>query len=239
MGIPYHIAIIIDGNGRWAKQRHLDRYFGHREGIKRIKEIVKASKDFGIKILTIFAFSTENWDRPKKEIRFLFSYLDRFLEDYKKELMKEDMKLNVIGRRDRIPLNIIKKIEKIEELTNNNKSFILNVALDYGGKWDILNAVNKLMEDVKENNLSLKEVDENLFRRYLSLKDLPDVDLLIRTSGEQRISNFLLWNLAYSELYFPKVYWPDFDKEELKKAIEEYSKRERRFGKIEDEKKNI
>jgi len=239
MDIPYHIAIIMDGNGRWAKQRHLDRYFGHREGIKKIKEIVKASKDFGIKILTIFAFSTENWNRPKKEIRFLFSYLDRFLEDYKKELMKEDMKLNVIGRRDRIPLNIIKKIEKIEELTNNNKSFILNVALDYGGKWDILNAVNKLMEDVKENNLSLKEVDENLFRRYLSLKDLPDVDLLIRTSGEQRISNFLLWNLAYSELYFPKVYWPDFDKEELKKAIEEYSKRERRFGKIEDEKKNI
>jgi len=238
MDIPYHVAIIMDGNGRWARQRNLDRYFGHKEGIKRIKEIVRAAKDLGIKILTIFAFSTENWNRPKKEIRFLFSYLNKFLEDYKKELMKEDIKLNVIGRRDRIPLNIIKKIEKLEKLTDNNKSFILNVALDYGGKWDILNAVNKLMRDIKEKNLSSDNIDEDFFRKYLSLKDLPDVDLLIRTSGEQRISNFLLWNLAYSELYFPKVYWPDFDKEELRKAIEEYSERERRFGKIEDEKKD-
>jgi undecaprenyl diphosphate synthase len=224
--IPYHVAIIMDGNGRWAKERGLSRTTGHREGIKRIKEIVKEAKKIGIKILTIFAFSTENWNRPKKEIDFLFSYLNDFLDNYKKELMREDIKLRVIGRRDRIKKKIIKKIEEIEKLTKNNKGFIFNIALDYGGRWDIVEAARKILKEGEK----LEEINEDDFKNYLSLGNLPDPDLLIRTSGEQRISNFLLWHLAYTEFYFPKVWWPDFDKKELKKAVEVYSQRERRFG---------
>jgi undecaprenyl diphosphate synthase len=227
---PYHLAIIMDGNGRWARERGLPRTAGHREGIKRIKEIVREAKKIGIRILTVFAFSTENWNRPKKEIDFLFSYLNNFLDNYKKELMKEDIKLNIIGRRDRIKKTIIKKIEEVENLTKNNKSFIFNIALDYGGRWDIVEAARKMLLDIKKRKV--EKIDEENFKSYLSLGNLPDPDLLIRTSGEQRISNFLLWNLAYTEFYFPKVWWPDFDKEELRKAIEVYSQRERRFGRI-------
>jgi undecaprenyl diphosphate synthase len=232
MKIPYHVAIIMDGNGRWAKNRGLPRMAGHRAGIKRIKEIVREAKKIGIKILTIFAFSTENWNRPKKEVDFLFSYLNNFLDNYRKELMKEDIKLNVIGRRGRIKKSIIKKIEEVERLTKNNKSFIFNIALDYGGRWDIVEAAKKIIKDCRSQKLKETEIDEEVFGKYLSLNNLPDPDLLIRTSGEQRISNFLLWNLAYTEFYFPKTYWPDFDKKELEKAVEVYSKRERRFGRI-------
>lgn len=228
--VPYHLAIIMDGNGRWARERGLPRTAGHREGIKRIKEIVREAKKIGIRILTVFAFSTENWNRPKREIEFLFSYLNNFLDNYKKELIKEDIKLNIIGRRDRIKKTIIKKIEEVENLTKNNKSFIFNIALDYGGRWDIVEAARKMLLDIKKKKV--EKIDEENFKSYLSLGNLPDPDLLIRTSGEQRISNFLLWNLAYTEFYFPKVWWPDFDKEELRKAIEVYSQRERRFGRI-------
>ena len=228
--VPYHLAIIMDGNGRWARERGLPRTAGHREGIKRIKEIVREVKKIGIRILTVFAFSTENWNRPKREIEFLFSYLNNFLDNYKKELIKEDIKLNIIGRRDRIKKTIIKKIEEVENLTKNNKSFIFNIALDYGGRWDIVEAARKMLLDIKKKKV--EKIDEENFKSYLSLGNLPDPDLLIRTSGEQRISNFLLWNLAYTEFYFPKVWWPDFDKEELRKAIEVYSQRERRFGRI-------
>ncbi|MCM8819232.1 MAG: isoprenyl transferase [Candidatus Omnitrophica bacterium] len=230
--IPQHIAIIMDGNGRWATARKLARTAGHKEGIKRVKDIVRAAKKLGVKILTLFAFSTENWNRPKSEINLLFSYLNNFLKTYKKELMKENIKLKVIGRRDRISENIIKKIEELEKLTATNNDFLLNIALDYGGRWDIVNATKKIISDIQQNKISVDMIDENFFSRYLSINDLPDPDLLIRTSGEERISNFLLWNLAYSELYFPKVYWPDFDEKQLKKAIEVYSKRERRYGAI-------
>ncbi len=222
----------MDGNGRWAKSRNLPRTAGHRKGVERIKEVVREAKKIGVKILTIFAFSTENWDRPRPEIRFLFSYLDNFLERYKKELMDDDIKLRIIGRRDRINEKLIRKIEEMEVLTGNNKSFIFNVALDYGGRWDIVAAAKKMAVDFSRKERDEEAITENSFSGYLALGGIPDPDLLIRTSGEQRVSNFLIWNLAYSEFYFTPTFWPDFDKEQLFKAIEAYSDRERRYGQI-------
>jgi len=184
-----------------------------------------------VKVFTIFAFSTENWNRPQKEINFLFSYLGRFLDKHKQTLVKEDTRLRVIGRRDRIDKSIIKKIEDVEALTKGCKSFIFNVALDYGGRWDVANAVKKIIRDYEHKAIANKDINENTFAKYLSLDNIADPDLLIRTSGEQRISNFLIWNLAYSEFYFTPTFWPDFDKKELRKAIKTYSQRERRFGK--------
>ena len=234
MGIPYHVAIIMDGNGRWAKKRKLPRTAGHHQGIKRIKEIIREAQKIGMRALTIFAFSTENWNRPKKEIKFLFSYLHDFLDNYKKEFMKNGIRLKVIGRRDRINGQIIRKIEKLEKLTSKNNKFFFNIALDYGGRWDIVNSAKNIALDYKNGKITKESIDENMFNNYLELADISDPDLLIRTSGEQRISNFLLWNLAYSEVYFTSVLWPDFDKDNLYKAVEIYQKRERRFGEIHD-----
>lgn len=232
MNIPKHIAIIMDGNGRWAKSRGFSRIMGHSEGVKRIKEIVKASKEIGVKIITVFAFSTENWNRPKREISMLFSHLNDFLKNYKDELVKENIKLKIIGRRDRLDRNTIEKIEEVEKVTSKNDAFTFNIAIDYGGRWDIVEAVKKVLTEFRNSKITKEQITEEAFGAYLELDTLPDPELLIRTSGEQRISNFLLWNLAYAEFYFPDVYWPDFTKEELIKAIEVYSKRERRFGKV-------
>lgn len=232
MNVPHHIAIIMDGNGRWAKKRGLPRTIGHREGVKRIKEIVREAKKLGVKILTIFAFSTENWNRSKNEIKFLFQYLNIFLKNYKKELMRKDIRLKAIGRRDRIDKNSIRQVEVVEELTKDNKSFIFNIALDYGGRWDITEAARGIVSDYQNKLISKEAINEDFFQQYLSLGGLASPDLLIRTSGEQRISNFLLWDLAYTELYFPQKYWPDFNVMELEKAIEVYSQRIRKFGKI-------
>ncbi|MBU0693231.1 MAG: isoprenyl transferase [Candidatus Omnitrophica bacterium] len=232
MNVPHHIAIIMDGNGRWAKKRGLPRTIGHREGVKRIKEIVREAKKLGVKILTIFAFSTENWNRSKNEIKFLFQYLNIFLKNYKKELMRKDIRLKAIGRRDRIDKNSIRQVEVVEELTKDNKSFIFNIALDYGGRWDITEAARRIVSDYQNKLVSKEAITEDFFQQYLSLGGLASPDLLIRTSGEQRISNFLLWDLAYTELYFPQKYWPDFNVMELEKAIEVYSQRIRKFGKI-------
>lgn len=232
MNVPHHIAIIMDGNGRWAKKRGLPRTIGHREGVKRIKEIVREAKKLGVKILTIFAFSTENWNRSKNEIKFLFQYLNIFLKNYKKELMRKDIRLKAIGRRDRIDKNSIRQVEVVEELTKDNKSFIFNIALDYGGRWDITEAARGIVSDYQNKLISKEAINEDFFEQYLSLGGLASPDLLIRTSGEQRISNFLLWDLAYTELYFPQKYWPDFNVMELEKAIEVYSQRIRKFGKI-------
>ncbi len=182
--------------------------------------------------LTIFAFSTENWNRPKEEIKFLFSYLDRFLIGYKDELIREDIRLRVIGRKTKLTKSTLEKIKEVEGLTKDNKSFFFNIAIDYGGRWDITEATKRLVSDCINKKLSLSDIDEKSFGRYLALGDILEPDLLIRTSGEQRISNFLLWNLAYSELYFPKTFWPDFDKEELRKAVSAYANRERKFGEI-------
>lgn len=232
MNIPNHIAIIMDGNGRWAKERNLPRIFGHKEGAQRVREIIKEANKLGVKVVTVFAFSTENWNRPRKEVGLLFSYLDNFLKIYAKELTKDDVKLKMLGRRDRINPRVLKRIESIEKLTQDNKSLIFNIALDYGGRWDIVQAAQKAAYDCVSKKISPGQIDENLFKNYLSLSGVPEPDLLIRTSGEKRISNFLLWDSAYSELYFPKIYWPSFNKDEFKKAIEIYSKRKRRFGSI-------
>jgi len=232
MKIPHHIAVIMDGNGRWAKKRGLSRTIGHKEGVGRIKEIVREAKKIGVKVLTVFAFSTENWNRPKKEIDFLFFYFNNFLDSYKSEFGKEDIRFTVIGRRDRINNNTIKKIREVESMTKGNQSFSFNIALDYGGKWDIVHAVNEIVDDYENKKISKKDIGEELFSSYLSLKGISDPDFLIRTSGEQRISNFLIWKLAYSELYFTPTFWPDFDKEQLHKAIESYSSRNRRFGEV-------
>jgi len=236
MEVPYHIAIIMDGNGRWAKKRMLPRIVGHRQGAKRVKEILKEAKRIGVKALTIFAFSTENWDRPNKEIEFIFSHLVKFLKDYRKEFIKEDIKFRAIGRRDRFNKKVTEEIRKSEDVTKNNKSFTFNVALDYGGKWDIVNAAKRVARKCEGKSISWEDIDEKLFNKYISLGNTPAPDLLIRTSGEKRISNFLIWSLAYSELYFTSCFWPEFNKEQLHKAIKAYSQRDRRFGAIHGEK---
>ena len=234
MKVPHHVAIIMDGNGRWAKKRKLPRTFGHQKGIERVKEVIREAKSLGIKILTLFAFSTENWSRPKQEVEFLFSYLRNFLRKEREKLVKDGIRLRVIGRRDRIDKVLLKEIGEVEEVTKNNSDLIVNIALDYGGRWEIVEAIRRLVRDVVEKRVEVTQIDEKLWREYLYL-NVSDPDLLIRTSGEMRISNFLLWQLAYTELYFPEVLWPDFDEEEFRKAIEEYGRRERRFGKVKEE----
>lgn len=232
MKIPQHIAIIMDGNGRWARRRALPRTAGHKIGIDKIDETARNAKKLGVRILTMFAFSTENWNRPQDEVDFLFTYLDKFIDKYKEGFIKEKVRLRMIGRRDRIKKGIIDKIEDLEQVTSVNENLILNVALDFGGRWDIMQAAKSIFSDLQDNKICDEDINEEFFGKRLSLGDLPQPDLLIRTSGEHRISNFLLWDFAYSELYFPKVLWPDFNMGHLKKAIKIFSKRERRFGKI-------
>ncbi len=234
MKIPYHVAIIMDGNGRWAKRRGLPRSFGHKKGAERIKDIIREAKLLGVKILTLFVFSTENWNRPAREIKLLFSYLKERLEKDKKMLLKENIRVRFFGRRDkeRIGEELLNKINEIETVTKECNSLIVNIAFDYGGRWDIISAVKNIAKDILKKKISLKGINEETFSKYLFLSDLPEPDLLIRTSGEVRISNFLLWQLAYSELYFTKVLWPDFDKKAFREAIRDYSGRKRRFGKV-------
>ncbi len=232
MKIPSHIAVIMDGNGRWAKMRNLPRTLGHKKGIERVEDLLKNAKEIGIKIVTLFAFSTENWLRPKQEIDMLFSYLKEFLVTKREKLNQEGVRVNFIGRRDRLDSNLLEEIRKVEELTQGNQDLILNIALDYGGRWDILEGAKRLAQDFSKKEISLQNIGEKEFSDYLALKGIPEPDLLIRTSGEMRISNFLLWQVAYTELYFTPCLWPDFNKEELIKAVDAYSRRERRFGSI-------
>jgi len=232
--IPKHIAVIMDGNGRWAMDKGLPRYAGHREGANRLKEVVREAKKIGVKALTAFAFSTENWNRPKKEIDFLFSHMVKFLNNYKNEFIEKGIKFQAIGRRDRLSREVLKAIKNVEEATKNNKSFTFSVAIDYGGRWDIVNAARNITLDCQKKKISAMDINEDLFNSYMSLSNVVKPDLLIRTSGECRVSNFLIWDLAYSEFYFTEIYWPDFDKKELHRAIKAYSTRERRFGVIHD-----
>ncbi|WP_340695581.1 polyprenyl diphosphate synthase [Hydrogenobacter thermophilus] len=224
--IPTHLAIIMDGNGRWAKERGLSRIHGHYQGVKRAEELVDICLQLGIKYLTLFTFSTENWKRPKEEIRALFELFESYLKDRKEELINKGVRIKFIGRRDRLPLGLVSLMEEMEEESKNCNGIFVCIALDYGGRDDIVRAVNKAI------NAGLKSVDEVIFSTFLDLDGIPDPDLLVRTAGEKRISNFLLWNLAYTELYFTDTYWPDFDKMELLKAIEDYSKRVRKFGAV-------
>ena len=232
-GIPKHVAIIMDGNGRWAKERGLSRTFGHKEGINRIKEIIKAAQDNGIEILTLFAFSTENWSRPKKEINILMRYLDDFLVRQIKDLDRNNIRFRVIGRSEPLPENIQFKIKQAEDKTKDNTGLILVLALNYGSRQEIVDGIKKAVASVVRGERKIDDIDEGSFGGFLYTRGFPDPDLLIRTSGEVRISNFLLWQLSYAELYFAKKYWPDFKTADFERAIKEYKLRRRRFGNIE------
>jgi len=230
--IPKHVAIIMDGNGRWARERGLPRTAGHRRGIARIRGIVSAARELGIKAVTFFAFSTENWERPKKEIDMLMQSLNKFLDKQIDELNKNNVRFKVIGRARPLPEYILAKIKKAEHITRDNTGLIMVLALNYGAKQEIVDAVKKFTNSVLQGKASIDDLDTEEFNQYLYTAGLPEPDLLIRTSGEMRISNFLLWQLSYAELYFPKKYWPDFKRDDLEEAIREYQKRERRFGAI-------
>ncbi|HDZ77155.1 MAG TPA: isoprenyl transferase [Candidatus Omnitrophica bacterium] len=231
--VPKHIAIIMDGNGRWAKEHHLPRSLGHREGALRVKEIMRAALDLGVKVLTIFAFSTENWNRPKKEVDMLMNYFGVFLKKNEPELNKRGVRLRIIGRRDRIPKKLKLKFDEVIESTSVNSNITLNLAIDYGSRYEIVSAVKTIARKAKEDiKFNLESIDEKYFSDHLYTKDLPDPDLLIRTSGEERLSNFMLWQLSYTELYFYNKPWPDFKKKDFIEAVEMFNKRSRRFGKI-------
>ncbi len=230
--IPRHIAIIMDGNGRWAEEKNLPRVAGHNEGTKRVKEIVKAARDIGIEVITFFAFSAENWVRPKHEVGMLLFYFENFLSKELPGMMKNNIKFRVIGREDPIPRRLLGKIRDAEKKTEKNTGLVFVLAVNYGARQEIIDAVKKVCEGVAAGGVDLNSLGEKEFSGYLYTAGLPDPDLLIRTSGELRISNFLLWQLSYSEMYFPKVYWPDFHKQEFELAIKEYQKRQRRFGNI-------
>jgi len=232
--LPKHIAITMDGNGRWAKDKGKLRIFGHQHGVKAVRETVEAAAEIGIKFLTLYAFSTENWKRSEREVNALMTLLISTISKETKTLMKNDICLNAIGNLSQLPKKCEQELEQAIEKTKNNKRMTLILALSYSGRWEIVNAVNKIM---KEKNLR-KELTEETFQQYLNTKGVPDPELLIRTSGEHRISNFLLWQIAYSELYFTDTLWPDFRKEDLLKAIIDYQKRERRFGKTIQQIKN-
>ncbi len=228
--LPGHIAIIMDGNGRWALERGLPRKEGHRRGVETVRSVVRNCSKLGVKVLTLFAFSTENWRRPVGEINYLMSLPEIYFKSELPELIRNNVKVDLIGSKDRLPGKVQKTIDQGIEATKNNKGMILNFALNYGARSEILRAVNRLLDEVKEGKI-IGVVDETVFEEYLYTAGLPEPDLLIRTSGELRISNFLLWQLAYSELWFTDVYWPDFSKRHLLNAIHDYQQRKRRYGK--------
>ena len=229
--IPKHTAIIMDGNGRWAEQKGVPRIFGHQNGVTAVRRIVEAASKFNIKYLTLFTFSVENWDRPRSEVDTLMGLLVQTLKDQFEDMFKNNIKLNAIGDLDTLPGEVREELYTIIENTKDNTGMTLTLALSYGGKQEIFNAVKEISEKVKNDIICLDNFDDSVINDHLYTSNLPDVDLLIRTSGEKRISNFLLWQIAYAELYFTDVYWPDFTEEDLEKAIVEYQNRERRFGK--------
>lgn len=228
--IPKHVAIIMDGNGRWAKNRGLSRTAGHREGIKRVKDIVKTAGDLGIDAVTFFAFSTENWSRPKKETDVLMRYLENFLIREVNDMHKNNIRFNVIGEDSPLPLYIQNKINEAKHKTKDNTGLTVTLALNYGARQEIIEATKRFARDVSSRGVDIQDLNIERFSRYLYTADLPDPEFLIRTSGEMRISNFLLWQLSYAELYFTKKFWPEFKANDFKAAIEEYQSRERRFG---------
>ena len=228
--IPTHVAIIMDGNGRWAKKRNMPRVKGHYEGMQTVKKITKYASKLGIKYLTLYAFSTENWARPKEEVNYLMGLPEKMFTSFMPELMENNVKVEVIGVVEKLPENTRKAVEDAIEQTKNNTGLKLVFALNYGSKDEIVTAVKRIAQGATNNEYKVEEIDEQLISDNLFTKDTPDPDLLIRTSGEQRISNFLLWQIAYSEFIFTKVAWPDFVEEEFYKALLEYQSRDRRFG---------
>lgn len=228
--LPAHIAIIMDGNGRWAEKRRLNRIMGHRRGIKRARETVDICGEIGIKYLTFYVFSRENWNRPKTEVMILMELLERHLKQEVNILMEKDMRFRAIGNLWELPHRLQDRIKETEEKTADNKGMLLSLALSYSGRGEIVEASKRLARDVKEGKLKEEDIDERLFSQYLYTDGIPDPDLLIRTGREIRVSNFLLWQIAYTEIYLTDVLWPDFKKDELFKAITDFQQRERRFG---------
>jgi undecaprenyl diphosphate synthase len=233
--IPTHIAIIMDGNGRWAKKRGLPRVAGHRRGVETVREIVEAAAEIGVKYLTLYTFSTENWKRPKDEVSTLMRLLLKSLKDRLDELNKNDIKLTCIGNIKSLPTVVQKQLYEDIERTKNNKRMTLNLALSYSGRWELLEAIKKISSEVAENKLIPGNITEKCISDHLTTSSMPEPDLVIRTSGEFRVSNFLLWQIAYSEFVILDVYWPDFSRKHLYDAIKEYQKRERRFGKVSEQ----
>lgn len=236
--IPAHIAIIMDGNGRWAKQRGLPRASGHKRGVDTVRDIVEAAAEIGVKYLTLYTFSTENWNRPKDEVSTLMRLLLSSLKARLSELDKNDIKLTSVGDLSSLPVEVQKQLRTDIEKTRNNKRMTLNLALSYSGRWELIKAVKSISEQVAEGKLISEDIDEKIISDNLTTRDLPDPDLLIRTSGEFRVSNFLLWQIAYSEFVILNVLWPDFKREHLYNAIKEFQKRERRFGKVSEQIQN-
>ena len=230
--LPNHVAIIMDGNGRWAKKIGRKRAFGHENGTKSVRECIDQSMKLGIKNLTLFVFSTENWNRPKYEVKALMELLVYSLEKERVNLINNEIKLNVIGDLEALKDKPKSKLKSIILETKSNKKLNLNLAISYGSKQEIVNAIREVSNKVKNNIISEKNIDENIINEHLYTRNLPNVDLLIRTGGEKRVSNFLLWQIAYAEMYFTDVLWPDFKKEDFIEALDDYQKRERRFGKI-------
>ncbi|MDQ7784272.1 MAG: isoprenyl transferase [Desulfomonilaceae bacterium] len=233
--LPGHVAIIMDGNGRWARRRMLPRLEGHRQGAKAVRRAVEFSRRAGIGVLTLYAFSTENWQRPKSEVSGLMKLLSQFIDSDLDEIHEHNIKIRTIGEVKRLPAAVVAKLDVAKAKTAHNTAMILNIALSYGGRKDILNAAVKLSRALKSGDIEEEDVTEEVLGQFLDTRDLPDPDLLIRTGGEVRISNFLLWQIAYAELYFTDVLWPDFDDDAFRDAIEAFRSRQRRFGKISEQ----
>jgi undecaprenyl diphosphate synthase len=233
--IPKHVAIIMDGNGRWAKKKGKQRVLGHRQGAKSVREIVEESAKTGIKYLTLYAFSTENWRRPLDEVNILMKLLLNSLKKEFQRLIENEIRLNAIGNLTSLPEAVREELDYVIDKTKHNKGMVLTLALNYGAQEEITQAMKSIAEKVKNSIISPEKVDQSMINEHLYTRNLPPVDLLIRTSGEERISNFLLWQIAYAELYFTKTLWPDFNKVDLHKALETYNKRERRFGKTSEQ----
>ena len=233
--LPKHIAIIMDGNGRWAKQKGLVRVIGHENGTKSVRETVESCAELGIQHLTLYAFSTENWNRPKLEVQTLMKLLVKSLKKEIKTLQDNGIKLSAIGSLEDLPKKAFDELQYVKEMTRNNTHMTLTLALSYGSREEIVNVIKELSFKVKNNIISTESIDESIINKHLYTQNLPDVDLLIRTSGEQRISNFLLWQIAYAELYFIDVFWPDFSEHHLIEAIKSFQNRERRFGKTSEQ----
>lgn len=234
MNIPQHIAIILDGNGRWAKKKGMPRNYGHAQGSKNVERICEDAYKMGVKYLTVYAFSTENWKRPKDEVDALMNLLRNYMKTCLKTAEKNRMRVRVLGDKSALDEDIRTRIAELEEATKNNDGLCFQIALNYGSRDEMVRAMKKMCEDCVNGKANPEEIDERMFESYLDTHDIPDPDLMIRTSGEQRLSNYLLWQLAYSEFYFTDVLWPDFTKEELVKAIEYFNGRDRRFGGVKE-----
>ena len=230
--VPQHVAIIMDGNGRWAKKKGKIRTFGHRAGVESVRAAVRFARQSNIQVLTLFAFSSENWKRPEEEVSVLMDLFNLVLNKEAKRLNKNGVRLQVLGDLSRFDDKLVSKIRKAEEMTSENTALVLNIAANYGGRWDILHAAKQMAQDIAAGNVAVDDIDETGFDQYMSTQGLPELDLLIRTGGEHRISNFLLWQCAYAELYFTDVLWPDFDEEAFYLAVKDFSERQRRFGLI-------